>query len=233
MIKPIKKINVAEQAIEKVYELIKERKLQIGDKIPTERELANILGISRSSLREGLKVLEMIGVVKIIQGKGIIIENSSLSNSIITPLTFSILLNKNTFLELFEARKLIEVECAGLAAERITPEELKEIEEIYKLLIKHKDNRDESIKYEITLHEKINSIAKNNILEDILSSMRRLLKESRDATVPQKGVSQETINNHKKLIKALSEKDSSKARRIMFEHLDVVSKRLNKFYYNS
>jgi len=233
LIKPIKKINVAEQAIEKVYELIKERKLQIGDKIPTERELANILGISRSSLREGLKVLEMIGVVKIIQGKGIIIENSSLSNSIITPLTFSILLNKNTFLELFEARKLIEVECAGLAAERITPEELKEIEEIYKLLIKHKDNRDESIKYEITLHEKINSIAKNNILEDILSSMRRLLKESRDATVPQKGVSQETINNHKKLIKALSEKDSSKARRIMFEHLDVVSKRLNKFYYNS
>lgn len=233
MVKPIKKINVAEQAIGKVYELIKERKLRIGDRLPTERELVKMLGISRSSLREGLKVLEMIGVIKIIQGKGTIIENSNLSNAIITPLTFSILLNKNTFLELFESRKLIEVQCAGLAAERITPEELKEVSDIFDLLIEHKNSREESIRYEIMLHEKITNISKNNILENILSSIKRLLRESRDATVPQRGVSRETINSHKKLIAALAKKDSAKARKIMFEHLDIVSKRLEKSYYTA
>ena len=233
MVEPIKKINVAEQAIKKIYQLIKERKLQIGDKLPTERELVKILGISRSSLRESLKVLEMIGVIKVVQGRGSVLECSNLSNSIIAPLTFSILLNKNTFLELFEARKLIEVQCAGLAAERITTEELEELKEVYNLLLKNRTNRELGIKYELMLHEKIITISRNSILESILSSIKRLLRESRDATVPSRGVTEETIVCHKKLIAALSEKNVNAARKIMFEHLDKVSKRLKMSYYNS
>jgi len=230
LVKPIKKINVAEQAINKIYELAKEKNLKVGDKLPPERELVKILEISRSSLREAIRALEMIGVINVTQGKGMIIESSKISNSIIKPLAFSIILNKNTFLELFEARKLIEVECAGLAAERITTSELKKVKEIYNLLIKHQNNREKSIKYEIKLHEEITEIAKNNVLGDILSSIKKLLRESRDTTVPSQGVTLKTINCHEKLIQAFEVKDASKARKLMFEHLDIVSKRLKKSY---
>ena len=230
MVTPIKKINVAEQAINKIYELVKEKNLKVGDTLPPERELVKILEISRSSLREAIRALEMIGVINVTQGRGMVIESSKISNSIIKPLAFSIILNKNTFLELFEARKLIEVECAGLAAERITTPELKKVKEIYNLLIKHQHNREKSIKYEIKLHEEITEIAKNNILGDILSSIKKLLRESRDTTVPSQGVTLKTINFHEKLIQVFEAKDASKARKLMFEHLDIVSKRLKKSY---
>jgi len=230
LVKPIKKINVAEQAINKIYELVKEKNLKEGDKLPPERELVKILEISRSSLREAIRALEMIGVINVTQGRGMVIESSKISNSIIKPLAFSIILNKNTFLELFEARKLIEVECAGLAAERVTTPELKKVKEIYNQLIKHQHNREKSIKYEIKLHEEITEIAKNNILGDILSSIKKLLRESRDTTVPSQGVTLKTINFHEKLIQVFEAKDASKARKLMFEHLDIVSKRLKKSY---
>jgi len=230
LVKPIKKINVAEQAIDKIYELVKENNLKVGDKLPPERELVKILEISRSSLREAIRALEMIGVVNVTQGRGMVIQNTKISNSIIKPLAFSIILNKNTFLELFEARKLIEVECAGLAAERITISELRKIKEIYNLLLKHQHNREKSIKYEIKLHEEITEIAKNNVLGDILSSIKKLLRESRDTTVPSQGVTLKTINCHEKLIQAFEVKDAGKARKLMFEHLDIVSKRLKKSY---
>lgn len=230
MVTPIKKINVAEQAINKIYELVKEKNLKEGDKLPPERELVKILEISRSSLREAIRALEMIGVINVTQGRGMVIESSKISNSIIKPLAFSIILNKNTFLELFEARKLIEVECAGLAAERVTTPELKKVKEIYNQLIKHQHNREKSIKYEIKLHEEITEIAKNNILGDILSSIKKLLRESRDTTVPSQGVTLKTINFHEKLIQVFEAKDASKARKLMFEHLDIVSKRLKKSY---
>lgn len=230
MVEPIKKINVAEQAIEKIYELVIEKNLKVGDSLPTERELVKILKISRSSLREAIRVLEMIGVISVTQGRGMVIESTKISNSIIKPLAFSIILNKNTFLELFEARKLIEVECAGLAAERITESELKKFKEICNLLKKHQHNREKSIKYEIKLHEEITEIAKNNVLGDILSSIKKLLRESRDTTVPSQGVTLKTIKCHEKLIQAFEINDASKARKLMFEHLDIVSKRLKKSY---
>ena len=202
----------------------------VNNKQLSKRELVKILKIGRSSLREAIRVLEMIGVINVTQGRGMVIESTKISNSIIKPLAFSIILNKNTFLELFEARKLIEVECAGLAAERISTSELKKIKEIYNLLIKHQKNREKSIKYEIKLHEEITEIAKNNVLRDILSSIKKLLRESRDTTVPSQGVTLKTINCHEKLIQAFEEKDASKARKLMFKHLDIVSKRLKKSY---
>jgi len=92
LVKPIKKINVAEQAIDKIYELVKENNLKVGDKLPPERELVKILEISRSSLREAIRALEMIGVVNVTQGRGMVIQNTKISNSIIKPLAFSIIL---------------------------------------------------------------------------------------------------------------------------------------------
>jgi len=226
LVSPIKKITVVEQAIQKIYDLIRERNLKENDRLPSERDLAQILGISRPSLREAIRVLDMMGVIKVEQGNGITIETSQLSESLIKPLSFALLLNKRVFLELFEARKIIEVECAGLAASRATEEETKEMFLICESLEANKDDREKSIAYEIELHECIVDASKNLVLKKILTSIKDLLKGSRYMTVPSTGVSAETRKNHSRLIKAISERDSDEARKIMLEHLNSVSKRL-------
>ena len=226
MVSPIKKITVVEQAIEKIYDLIREQNLKENDRLPSERNLAQMLGISRPSLREAIRVLDMMGVIKVEQGNGIIIETSQLSESLIKPLSFALLLNKRVFLELFEARKIIEVECAGLAASRATEEQVKEMFSIFKSLEENKDNREKSITYEIELHECIADASKNLVLKKILTSIKDLLKGSRYMTVPSYGVTAETRKNHSRLIKAISERNSNEARKIMLEHLNSVSRRL-------
>jgi len=225
LISPIKKVTVVEQAIQKIYDLIKEQNLKENDRLPSERDLAQMLGISRPSLREAIRVLDMMGVIKVEQGNGIIIETSQLSESLIKPLSFALLLNKRVFLELFEARKIIEAECAELAASRATEKEIKEMSSIFKSLEENKYNREKSITYEIELHECIVDASKNLVLKKILTSIKDLLRGSRYMTVPSTGVSAETRKNHSRLIKAISERNSDEARKIMLEHLNSVSKR--------
>jgi len=152
LILPIKKISVVELTIDRIYKLIKEKGLKVRDKLPSERDLIKILKISQTSLREGIWALEMVCVINVQQGYGTIIGDVNLSNLIVRPLTFSILSNKNTFIELFEARKFIEIECTGFATERMTFSEFENTQKTHKSFVRYRNDREKSIKYEIRLH---------------------------------------------------------------------------------
>ena len=124
-------------------------------------------------------------------------------------------------LELFEVRKIIEVECATLAASRATEEEIDGMRAIFDSLKNVKD-REEGIEYDLKLHDHIADTAGNLILKKILTSVKNLLKASRHITVPKSGVSAETIKNMERLIKAISDRNPEEAKRIMLRHLDSV-----------
>lgn len=224
-VEPIKRKSVAEIAIERILELIHEEGLTEGDRLPTEKELADTLAISRSTLRESIRVLDMMGIIKVEHGSGMVIHTSKLSDSMLKPLRFSLMLHKHRLLELFETRRLIEVECAGLAASRATKEEIDLIRAAYQRLLECVQNRDEGIACEIALHEHVNRAAHNAILYEVLLSVKDLLRASRDVTVPANGVSQATIESHGRILEAIESRDSKKARQEMLNHLDEVYKR--------
>ena len=119
----MKKVTAAEVVVTRVRALIDEGTVQSGDRLPPERDLARQLGVSRPSVRSGLKSLAAMGIVQIRQGAGTFITAGPpvLASE---PLSFLAALHGFSRAQMFEARLVLEVAVAGLAAERVTPERL-------------------------------------------------------------------------------------------------------------
>lgn len=225
-IEPIKKISVVDQAIDKIYDLIMERNLQPNDRLPPERELSEMLGISRNSLREAIRVLDVLGIIRVDQGSGMVIDATKVSNAVTRHLSFALMLNRNKLDELFEARLVVETECAGLAAERASPKEIEELRATYSKLVEFRMERPRGIEYELSLHALIAAAAHNVVLEEILSSLRQVLKDSRETTVPSSGVTDSTVEIQGKIIDAIAGHDKTMARALMYEHISAVESRV-------
>ncbi len=225
-IEPIKKISVVEQAIEKIYDLIKTQNLTVNDRLPPERELSEMLGISRNSLREAIRVLDMLGIIRVEQGSGMVIDASKVSDTVTRHLSFALLLNRKKLSELFEARLVVETECARMAAERATPADIKALREAYAELAESQADRSKGIQCELHLHALTAKAAHNVVLEQILSSLREVLKESRETTVPSSGVTAATMEYQQKIVDAIGAHDQDTARALMYRHLAAVAERV-------
>jgi GntR family transcriptional regulator, transcriptional repressor for pyruvate dehydrogenase complex len=125
----IKRITAPEIVLDQVKNLILNRNFLPGDKLPPEREMAELIGVSRPSLREALKTLAAYGTVDIKHGSGIYIKEPNLDIAIF-PITVMLSREKNIIDELIEAREIVEVEIVRLAAERANDQVLTEIEEL-------------------------------------------------------------------------------------------------------
>jgi GntR family transcriptional repressor for pyruvate dehydrogenase complex len=223
---PIKKISVVEQAISRIYDLILAGNLKEKDRLPPERQLSEMLGISRNSLREAIRVLDMLGIVRVDQGSGMVIDTSKVSDSVTRHLSFALLLNREKLNELFEARLLVETECAALAARRADSGDIAEMKSAYEELANSGANREKGIRCELKLHSLIAKAARNSVLEKILASLREILKVSRQTTVPASGVTAETIESQRRIIDAIERKDEAEARELMRKHISRVAERV-------
>src|SRR3954468_15733751 len=108
-----------DQIAARLIDLITERQLKAGDRLPPERELAATMGVSRSSLREALRALAMLGVAEMRQGDGTYLSNLQ-PGSLMRSVGLVLAMSDTGLEELFEARKLVEPGLAKLAAQRIT-----------------------------------------------------------------------------------------------------------------
>ena len=225
-VEPIKRVSVVEQAISKIYDLILSQNLKENDKLPPERQLSEMLGISRNSLREAIRVLDMLGVVRVDQGSGMVIDSSRVSDAVTKHLTFALLMNREKMNELFEARLVVETECASLAALRASESERALLHRTYQELCESRTDRPKSIALEIELHNIVARAAHNSVLEKILNSLKQILKESREATVPHTGVTPETVKVHERLIAAIDARDSRSSADIMREHIAAIADRM-------
>lgn len=175
MFTPIKSTRVYEQVVEQIKKMIIDGTLKKGDKLPTERDLAEQLQVSRTSVREALRALDVIGLVESRQGAGNYIKES-FGDSLFEPLSMMFLLEKGTPLEILEFRKVLEVEAAVLAATRIEDEE---VEALGILIDKMKacDDEDRSIILDKEFHFTIAKASKNLLIINILQVISELIDE--------------------------------------------------------
>ena len=117
ILKPIRTRKIYEQIVDQIGQLVAQGQLQPGDRLPSERELVERFQVSRASIREALSALEMMGLIEVRSGEGTFIRQVNIE-SVVTPLAWMLFIEKDTDLELYEARKILEVQAAGLAAER-------------------------------------------------------------------------------------------------------------------
>lgn len=199
---------------------------QPGMRIPAERELCQMLGVGRASLREALKALEIIGMIEIRLGDGTYVCKRS--EFLSRPLLWAIASSSEpaATLELIEARSLIEVELAGLAADRATREDLKQLGENLNRMEGALQNQHEFLQADIDFHLTIADAAHNSILTNALNLIRNLLQRWISRTLAIEGVPEKAFEQHKQVFMAIAKKDSSAARSAMQIHLGEMAKLL-------
>lgn len=189
-----------------------------GEKIPAERELSQKLGVGRASLREALKALEIMGMIETRLGDGTYVCKRSEFFS--RPLLWAIASSSAADArELVEARTVIEVELAGLAAEHATADDLKEIGEHLDQMIRSKRNPREFVQADIGFHLAIGRAASNSILMNALHLIRNLMHQWILKAVDSKGVADKACAQHRRVLQALGDKDRTAARKEMRRHL--------------
>src|SRR5580704_5774820 len=147
-----------------------------GERIPAERELCQKLGVGRASLREALKALEIMGMIETRLGDGTYVCKRS--DFFSRPLLWAIVSSSEADArELVEARTLIEVELAGLAAERATSESLEQISEQLRHMERAKKNPQEFVQADVNFHLAIAQAASSSILMNALHLIRNLLQQ--------------------------------------------------------
>jgi len=210
-----------------VLQLIRERKLRPGDKLPPERELAGTLQVSRPSLREALRALEIMNVVDIRHGSGTYVTSLE-PELLVEHFDFVFLLNDSTYLELFSARKVVEVGMIGLAAEHVTDIDIVALEACLERSIAGLEDPALYFQADIELHDRIIAITGNTILQSFMLSIRRLAAASRRRTAALSDITFQTIEDHRRIIDALKARNPEAARQAMLDHLNNVEQRLKQ-----
>ena len=222
-IEPIKKSAISEEISTRLLSMIREKRLSPGEKLPPERELAAMLNVSRPSLREALRALAIMNVIEMRQGDGTYITSLE-PDLLVEHLDFVLSLDNSTFLQLFEARKIVEVGIASLAAERITDLQIRELEAVQTKSLSSADNFNEFLAVDLELHDIITRAAGNPFLRRFLTSLSRISLASRKRTVTIPGVSQQAAVDHQAIIAALKNRDPEAASQAMLAHLNNVEK---------
>jgi GntR family transcriptional repressor for pyruvate dehydrogenase complex len=229
MFKSVKSNKVSEHITEQIRKAIFEGSLKPGDKLPPEKKLIETFHVSRATLREALRSLEVLGFLEIRKGVsgGAFVTEIDMKKARDSFTNF--LLFKNLSLSsLSEVRLILEPYVAEKAALAITEEGLKRLEKLNKecaYIIKH-DIPIESRKNEIEYHRIIGSVSGNPILMFILDFVENLLIDTKEILQPSKEFSQKVLNAHKRIYKALLKRDPKKAREEMIKHVREVAKDL-------
>jgi GntR family transcriptional repressor for pyruvate dehydrogenase complex len=198
--------------------LISEGSLAPGHRLPSERELAEMFGVSRSSLRQALKVLEIMGVISQRVGDGTYL-NTAAPSILAEPMEFLILLDGLSFHELMEARLIVEPELAARAAARATPEDVAELREALAEMEDNQEDHARFTEYDLLFHKTIFRVAGNRVCTLMFTvvhqSLERLIQMTSKLVEPN-----HTLQLHRRIFVAIRRHDADEARRRMTEHLE-------------
>lgn len=221
-LKPIKTRKIYEEVVEQIRQLIQEGELQSGDKLLSERELSERLKVSRASVREALSALELMGLVEIKPGQGTFIRQANV-DSIIGPMALILSMEKDIIFELLEARKILEVEAAGLAAERASKEDLKAIEQALNQMRSDLDQHHLGETADHNFHYAIAHATRNSVLQLLMNTisdtMKKTLRSSREQLYVTPGTPEKLYQEHEQIYNAILQRNPPLARKHMLDHL--------------
>jgi GntR family transcriptional repressor for pyruvate dehydrogenase complex len=223
----IKGPSLKTQTADYLTEYIISTNLESGTYLPSEGDLANTLGVGKSTVREAVQILESRGLVQRISGKGIqVVDNCSDATATMLKL---LLVRGNTSVgELLEVRNAIEVKAAFLAAQRATEGEIKRLAGLLDILQSSSGPLDKYYAADYEFHLHVAKAAHNNGLTLFIETLRPILQKAILACA--KAVIRPELNKpyHSPIFEAIIEKDAQKSARTMEEHLDGTLDLLNR-----
>jgi GntR family transcriptional repressor for pyruvate dehydrogenase complex len=212
--------TTAEEVVTRLRDMIHSGELSPGDRLPPERDLAKILGVSRPTLRAGIRSLATVGILQSRQGAGTFVaergESPMLDSS---PLRMLSALHGFTSDEMFEARLALEMSIAGLAAERATSEQMTLMAEEITGMYASLSEPEQYLVHDMKFHQTIAAASNNRILTSLMNMIATILFDNRSKTVKRAKDLKQSAEQHHNIYRAMRERDPEVARRAMHDHL--------------
>lgn len=210
----LEKTSYPELIAQRIRSLILDRQLGAGDRLPSERAMSEQFGVSRSSIREGIKLLNALGWVDIRIGDGIYVS-SNLSQSVLESLSWAIVLTESVASELIEARMVIEPQIAAFAAERATDGDKANIQETIDRMQRHMGNVEEVIRADMDFHLAIAKAARNQILYQTLVGLQQIMRSHIAQFYVSQREQEQALADHRLIFDAILQGDSHAAHAAM------------------
>lgn len=227
--KPIKKEKLSELIYESIVEQIKIEEYKVGEKLPSENELANYYKVSRVPIREAISKLVSVGYVESSQGKGSFVKKVSITDEIMQ-YTYGEF-NKKELFDLLEMRTILEVQSATLAATRHNADDISKIEEALSNFKKITTNQKIiGMKADYDFHETIVRSTKNDYMIQTFTNLQNVhqnaLEFSLKLNIDKPRKREQVYAEHVEVYEAIKNRDSSKAAEYMQKHLFNMRRKL-------
>jgi GntR family transcriptional regulator, transcriptional repressor for pyruvate dehydrogenase complex len=217
----VRKDKLYDQVARKLERYIVEE-LKPGDKLPSERELAQACKVSRSSVRDAIRRLELMGLVEPRQGAGTIVRDYS-PEALVNPLFSVFVRQRKHVAELLDVRTMIEPPIAARAARHISPEQLAHLEDILRRQGEKVARGEPAMEEDSEFHYTIATAAANSVVLHVVDVLMDLLREIRERNMQVDGRLQKSFAGHKRIFTALCRGDAKAAEAAMRRHLDEVT----------
>jgi len=212
--------TLTRRVTEQVEQLILDDLLRPGDKLPAERDLALRFQVSRTVIREAIRSLAAHGLVEVRQGKGTTVSIPSVE-SLQRPLTLLLRTNQRDLdhKKVLEVRRTLEIEIAGIAAERRTSSDLDTLEHILEDRSETKSSREEFVEWDVAFHAALARATQNELFSLLLDSVATVMRKVREIGFDVPGTPERAYRFHRRILDQVTAGNSSGARRAMQEHL--------------
>jgi len=212
--------TLTEQAMESLLGMLHQGKLKPGDRLPSQRELSAMMGLSATVVREALHGLAGMKVINIAHGRGAYVSQVS-AKDLIRPEALLFVMQRETLLQAIEVRGILEVEAMALATERATPSDLLEMERILQRIDRAIASGNDPLMHSPAFHMALAEATHNPVLAEIIRPFIGLM--ARGAKVISNHVAeavQRELESHRELFEAIRSRDPEKARACMRSHLE-------------
>ncbi|MGI8476654.1 MAG: FadR/GntR family transcriptional regulator [Thermomicrobiales bacterium] len=224
-IDPIRREPIATQVARRLVEYIISGEIGPGDRMPSERNLAEAFGVGRSAMREALKSLSLIGLVDVRQGDGTYVRRA---DTALLPqiIEWGLLLGEQRTMDLVETRQFIEIDIAELAALRRSGSDLDDLERQLGRLERSGNDRENFVDADVAFHLRIAEATQNSVLRDIHSSSQALLRAWIGRVMAAAASTGPSYAEHVPIFDAIRNQDPEGAKAAMEVHMRSATTRL-------
>lgn len=229
---PIRPKKISSQIAEQIRSSILAGEFSPGDKLPPERELAEMFGVSRPSVREALNMLASSGLVMSYQGGGTVVK-SLVETSAGNPLSDLIKGEQERALDVIEVRKCMEAWTSYYAARRALPEDLRKLEKIVTEmeynLVEMKPSQDLDANFHIIIAQATHNVVWLHLMQSIFDAMKEFQRGVWRAVYLTDEDHRQLFQHHRAVYEAIRDRDPERARDAMLSHLTFAEQRSSAY----
>lgn len=224
---PVQRETVMDMVAHRLESLVRSGQLGRGSRLPSEPRLAEMLNVSRASLREALKGMMFLGLLKARPGDGTYLQ-PSLSSMVSRHFQWMLLLQEIKYLEIYELRQILEPAAAALAARRATRDDQERMRAALAAMRAAMKSPEEFVRAEMGFHDAITRASNNAAIESTMRMMYGALAEGRHRVLPLVESLEKHCAHHERIYRLIAAGDAAAARRAITEDLRYAESLLRK-----